>query len=64
MYIYKTNEGVEVIDARYPEGELTYEANINMSRKIAFERKLNAMIKKARQPLWIRVGRRIASIFI
>ena len=64
MYIYKISDDVDVFDARYPEGKLTYEANINMPQKIAFEERIEAMIKKARQPFWMKVGRRIASIFI
>ena len=64
MYTYKINDDVDVIDTRYPEGKLTYETNINMPQKIAFEKRLDAMIKKARQPFWVKVGRRIASVFI
>lgn len=64
MYTYKISDDVDVLDARYPEGKLTYEANINMPQKIAFERRMEAMIKKARQPFWIKLGRRIASVFI
>lgn len=64
MYIYKISDDVDVLDARYPEGKLTYEANINMPQKIAFEERIEAMIKKARQPFWMKVGRRIASVFI
>lgn len=64
MYIYKINDDVEVIDARYPEGEITYEANITLPQKIAFEKRLDSMIKKARQPFWVKAVRRIASIFI
>lgn len=64
MYIYKINNDVEVIDARYPEGEITYEANITLPQKIAFEKRLDSMIKKARQPFWVKAVKRIASIFI
>ena len=64
MYVYRINDDVDVIDTRYPESEITYEANMSLPQKIAFEKRLDAMIKKARQSLWIRVGRRVASIFI
>ena len=64
MYIYKINDDVDVIDTRYPEGKLTYEANINMPQKIAFEKRLETMVKKARQPFWLKLGKRIASTFI
>lgn len=64
MYTYKISDDVDVLDARYPEGKLTYEANISMPQKIAFEKRLDSMIKKARQPFWVKAVRRIASIFI
>lgn len=64
MYIYKINDNMDVIDTRYPEGEITYEANITLPQKIAFEERLDTIIKKARQPFWVKAGRRIASIFI
>ena len=64
MYTYKISDDVDVLDARYPEGKLTYEVNINIPQKIAFEERIEAMIKKARQPFWLKLGRRIASVFI
>ena len=64
MHIYKISDDVDVLDARYPEGKLTYEANIDMPQKIAFEKRLDSMIKKARQPFWVKAVRQIASIFI
>lgn len=48
MYVYRINDDVDVIDTRYPESEITYEANMTLPQKIAFEKRLDAMIKKAR----------------